>query len=147
VRQLNFIPRSLGLFTFKGNLTVLTAEGDFGGGARVGTSQVPGFIPRTWNVVGQYAKGRFSALARYNQQAAFPVGTNANPLLRTSNPRREKLDVNFGFRWRRDCEFFFAIDNLTQRPVNQLLGVGDRQFASAVWAGSRRFNFGVQGKF
>ena len=55
VRQLNFIPRALGLFTFKGNLTVLTAEGDFGGGAKVGTSKVPSFIPRAWNVVGEYA--------------------------------------------------------------------------------------------
>jgi len=147
VRQLNFIPRPLGLFTFKGNLTVLSAQGDFGTGSRLKSGQVPGFIPRSWNVVGEYAKGRFRALARYNQQAGFRVGTNANPLLVTNNPRREKLDVNFGYRWRREVELFFAIDNVTQRPVNQLLGIGDRQFASAVWAGSRRFNFGVQGKF
>jgi hypothetical protein len=97
--------------------------------------------------VGEYAKGRFHALARYNQQAAFLVGATANPALGTSNPRREKIDVNFGYRWRRSCEFFFAIDNVTKRPVNQLVGLGDRQFASAMWAGSRRFNFGVQGKF
>ena len=147
VRQLNFIPRSLGLFTFKGNLTALSAQGDFGTGSRLKSGQVPGFIPRAWNVVGEYAKGRFHALARYNQQAAFLVGATANPALGTSNPRREKIDVNFGYRWRRSCEFFFAIDNVTKRPVNQLVGLGDRQFASAMWAGSRRFNFGVQGKF
>ena len=147
VRQLNFIPRALGLFTFKGNLTVLTAEGDFGGGAKVGTSKVPSFIPRAWNVVGEYAKGRFYALARYNQQAGFLVGLNANPALVTRNPRREKIDVNFGFRWRRSCEMFFAIDNLTERSNEQVVGVGDRQYPSAVWAGPRRFNFGVQGKF
>jgi hypothetical protein len=68
-------------------------------------------------------------------------------VLATTNPRREKIDVNLGFRWRKSCEFFFAIDNLTERPSYQLLGIGDRQYASAVWAGSRRFNFGVQGKF
>jgi TonB-dependent receptor len=147
VRQLNFIPRPFGLFTFKGNLTVLSAEGDFGTGSKLRSGQVPGFIPRAWNIVGEYAKGRFYALARYNQQAAFLVGTTANPVLGTSNPRREKIDVNFGYRWRRGCEFFFAIDNITKRPVNQLVGIGDRQFASAMWAGSRRFNFGVQGKF
>ncbi len=147
VRQLNFIPRQLGLFTFKGNLTVLSAEGDFGTGSRLRSGQVPGFIPRAWNIVGEYAKGRFYSLVRYNQQAAFPVGTTANPVLATTNPRREKIDVNLGFRWRKSCEFFFAIDNLTERPSYQLLGIGDRQFASAVWAGSRRFNFGVQGKF
>ncbi len=147
VRQLNFIPRSIGLFTFKGNITVLSAEGDFGTGSRLGTGQVPGFIPRAWNIVGEYAKGRFYALARYNQQAAFPVGTTANPALGTTNARREKVDVNFGYRWRKSYEFFFAIDNITEQPAFQLLGVGDRQFASAVWAGSRRFNFGVQGKF
>jgi iron complex outermembrane receptor protein len=147
VRQLNFIPRSVGLFTFKGNLTVLSAQGDFGTGSRLKSGQVPGFIPRAWNIVGEYAKGRFYALARYNQQAAFLVGATANPALGTSSPRREKIDVNLGYRWRRNCEFFFAIDNVTKRPVNQLVGLGDRQFASAMWAGSRRFNFGVQGKF
>ena len=147
VRQLNFIPRSIGLFTFKGNLTVLRAEGDFGGGSNVTSSQVPGFIPHAWNVVGEFTKGRFFALARYNQQAGFLVGTNANPNLVTSNPRREKIDVNFVYRWRKACEFFFAIDNITERPSFQLLGVGERQYASAVWAGSRRFNLGVQGKF
>ncbi len=147
VRQLNFIPRQIGLVTFKGNLTILQAEGDFGGGTRVSTSQVPGFIPHAWNIVGEYARGRFFALARYNQQDAFLVGTNANPALVTTNPRREKIDVNFGYRWRKSCEFFFAIDNVTERPSFQLLGIGDRQYASAVWAGSRRFNCGVQGKF
>ena len=147
VRQLNVIPRQLGLFTFKGNLTVLSAEGDFGTGSRLRSGQVPGFIPRAWNLVGEYARGRFYSLVRYNQQAAFPVGTTANPVLATTNPRREKIDVNLGFRWRKSCEFFFAIDNLTERPSYQLLGIGDRQYASAVWAGSRRFNFGVQGKF
>ncbi|MBL9190450.1 MAG: TonB-dependent receptor [Opitutaceae bacterium] len=147
VRQLNFIPRQIGLFTFKGNLTVLTAEGDFGTGSRLRSGQVPGFIPRAWNIVGEYARGRFYSLVRYNQQAAFPVGATANPVLATTNPRREKIDVNLGYRWRKSCEFFFAIDNLTERPSYQLLGIGDRQYASAVWAGSRRFNFGVQGKF
>lgn len=42
---------------------------------------------------------------------------------------------------------FLAIDNLTERSNGQIVGVGDRQYPSAVWAGSRRFNFGVQGKF
>lgn len=147
VRQLNFIPRQLGLFTFKGNLTVLSAEGDFGTGSRLRSGQVPGFIPRAWNIVGEYAKGRFYSLVRYNQQAAFAVGATANPALATTNPRREKIDVNVGYRWRKSCEFFFAVDNVTERPSHQLLGIGDRQYASAVWAGSRRFNFGVQGKF
>jgi TonB-dependent receptor len=147
VRQLNFIPRALGLFTFKGNMTVLTAEGNFGGGTTVGTSSVPNFVPRAWNLVGEYAKGRFYGLVRYNQQAGFLVGLNANPALVTRNPRREKIDVNFGFRWRRSCEVFFAIDNLTERSNGQVVGVGDRQYPSAIWAGSRRFNFGVQGKF
>ena len=120
VRQLNFIPRQLGLFTFKGNLTVLSAEGDFGTGSRLRSGQVPGFIPRAWNIVGEYAKGRFYSLVRYNQQATFPVGTTANPVLATTNPRREKIDINLGFRWRKSCEFFFAIDNLTERPSYQL---------------------------
>jgi outer membrane receptor protein involved in Fe transport len=147
VRQLNFIPRRLGLLTFKGNLTVLSAEGDFGSGSRLRSGQVPGFIPRAWNIVGEYALGKFHALARYNQQAAFLVGATANPALGTTNPRREKIDLNLGYRWRRSCEFFLAIDNLTEQPSYQWLGVGERQFANAVWAGSRRFNLGAQGKF
>lgn len=146
VRQLNFIPRTLGLFTFKVNATVLTVQGSLDGVTTVGTSGVPNFIPRAWNVVGEYAKGRFYALARYNQQAGFLFGLNSNPALVTRNPRREKIDLNFGFRWRRSCEVFFAIDNLTERPSGQFVGVGDYQYPSAIWAGSRRFNVGVQGK-
>jgi iron complex outermembrane recepter protein len=147
VRQLNFIPRAIGLFTFKGNLTVLRAEGDFGGGTKLSSAQVPGFIPRAWNIVGEYTQGRFSALARYNQQAAFQVGTSTDPNLVTRNPAREKIDLNLVYRWRRSCEFFFAVDNITEEPSYRLLGVGERTYTTAVWAGSRRFNFGVQGKF
>ncbi|MBC7365707.1 MAG: hypothetical protein H7343_02660 [Undibacterium sp.] len=144
VRQLNFIPRTLGLFTFKANATVLTVQGSLNGVTTVGTSGVPNFIPRAWNVVGEYAKVRFYALARYNQQVGSLFGLNPNPALLTRNPRREKLDLDFGFRWRRSC---FAIDNLTERPSGQFVGVGDHQYPSAIWAGSRRFNVGVQGKF
>jgi iron complex outermembrane receptor protein len=147
VRQLNFIPRRTGLFTFKGNLTVLGAQGDFGTGLRLKSGQVPGFIPRAWNIIGEYTRGRFFMLARYNQQAGFPVGTTANPLLQASNPRREKIDVNLVYRWRPAAELFFAADNITERPSYQTLGVGERLYSNAVWAGSRRFNFGVQGKF
>lgn len=147
VRQLNFIPRRIGLFTFKGNITILSAQGDFGTGSRLKSGQVPGFIPRAWNIIGEYTRGRFFMLARYNQQAGFPVGTTANPLLQANNPRREKIDVNFVYRWRREAEFFLAVDNITERPSYQILGIGDRQYSNAVWGGSRRFNFGVQGRF
>ncbi|MSU68309.1 MAG: TonB-dependent receptor [Opitutaceae bacterium] len=147
VRQLNFIPRSFGLFTFKGNLTLLRAEGDFGGNTRLRSGEVPNFVPRAWNLVGEYAKGKFSMLARYNAQAAFLVGANANPALATRNPEREKIDVNFNYRWRREAHIFFAIDNITEEPFYQNVGLGERTFASQAWAGSRRFNLGVQGKF
>jgi len=147
VQQLNFIPRVVGLFTFKGNLTVLRAEGNYGGDTSIGSSQVPGFVPRAWNIVGEYTKGKFFMLARYNQQAGFLAGSNPNPGLVTKNPRREKIDLNFVYRWRKSAEVFFAIDNLTERPSYQLLGAGDRIFPGQVWAGQRRFNFGVRGKF
>jgi TonB-dependent receptor len=147
VQQLNFIPRSVGLFTFKGNLTVLRAEGTFGGNTRLRSGEVPNFVPRAWNIVGEYAKGKFSLLARYNQQAPFLVGANANPNLATRNPKREKIDVNFTYRWRKEAQIFFAIDNVTEQPFYQNVGLGDRTFANQAWAGSRRFNLGVQGKF
>lgn len=147
VQQLNFIPRAVGLVTLKGNLTVLRAEGNYGGDANIGSSQVPGFVPRAWNIVGEYTKGKFFMLVRYNQQAGFLAGANPNPGLVTRNPRREKIDVNFVYRWRKAGEVFLAIDNLTERPSFQLLGAGDRVFPGQVWAGQRRFNLGVRGKF
>ena len=147
VHQLNFIPRSVGLFTFKGNLTLLRAEGDFGGNTRLSSGEVPNFVPRTWNLVAEYTKGKFFMLARYNHHAGFLAGANANPNLVTRTPRREKLDVNFVYRWRKEAQFFFAIDNVNEEPVYQNIGAGDRVFSGQVWAGSRRFNLGVQGKF
>ncbi|MBL9190452.1 MAG: TonB-dependent receptor [Opitutaceae bacterium] len=147
VHQLNFIPRAVGLVTFKGNLTLLRAEGTFGGNTRLNSGEVPNFIPRTWNLVGEYAKGKFSMLARFNQHAGFLSGANANPNLVTRTPKREKLDVNFNYRWRKEAQFFFAIDNVTEQPVYQNIGAGDRVFSGQLWAGSRRFNLGVQGKF
>jgi iron complex outermembrane receptor protein len=147
VQQLNFIPRSVGLFTLKGNLTLLKAEGNFGGTTRLASGEVPNFVPRAWNLVAEYAKGRFSLLARYNYQAGYLVGANANPNLATRNPDRDKLDVNFNYRWRREAHFFLAIDNVTEKPVYQQIGSGARLFTGNVWAASRRFNVGVQGKF
>ena len=128
-------------------LTDRRGEFDFGTGLRLRSGQVPGFVPRAWNVVGEYTRRRFFMLARYNQQSAFPVGTTADPRLQAIAPRREKIDVNFGYRWRRSCEVFFAIDNITERPSHQWLGEGERRFSAAVWADSRRFNFGIQGTF
>ena len=75
-------------------------------------------------------------LARYNQHTSFPVGTTANPLLQANNPSRETIDVNFVYRWRRAAEFFLAVDNLTERPTYQILGIGERQYGNAMWAGS-----------
>ncbi len=147
VQQLNFIPRRIGLFTFKGNLTLLRAEGNFGGTTRLSSGEVPDFIPRAWNLVLDYSKGKFSLLARYNYQAAFLTGANANPNLVTRNPERVKLDVNLNYRWRREAHFFFAIDNLTLEPIYTQSGAGDRIFAANGFAPSRRFNLGVQGKF
>ncbi len=147
VQQLNFIPRQVGLFTLKGNLTVLRAEGNFGGTTSVGSNEVPNFMPRTWNVVGEYAKGKFSMLARYNYQANYLAGANANPNLVTRNPERNKLDVNFNYRWRREANFFFAVDNVTNEDIYQTVGIGARTFTASVWAASRRYNLGVQGKF
>lgn len=104
-------------------------------------------MPRAWNIVGEYTKGKFFMLARYNQQAGYLAGANANPNLVTRNPKREKIDVNFVYRWRKEAQFFFAIDNVTEQPSYQNIGAGARIFAGQVWAGSRRFNLGVQGKF
>lgn len=64
VQQLNFLPRRFGLFTLKGNLTVLRAEGDFGSDGSARSSDVPDFVPRAWNVVAEYTRGRFFMLAR-----------------------------------------------------------------------------------
>ncbi len=147
VQQLNFIPRPVGLFTLKGNLTLLRSEGNFGGTTRLASGEVPNFIPRAWNIVTEYTKGKFFMLARYNYQAGYLVGANANPNLATRNPDRNKLDVNFTYRWRREAHFFLAIDNVTEKPVYQQIGSGDRLFTGQVWAASRRFNIGVQGKF
>ncbi len=147
VRQLNFIPRPVGLFTLKGNLTLLRAEGDFGGTTRLASGEIPDFVPRAWNIVGEYTKGKFFMLARYNYQTRFLTNANANPNLVTRNPERVKLDVNFVYRWRKQAHFFFAIDNVTAQPVYQQIGAGERIFPSQVWAASRRFNLGVQGKF
>jgi TonB-dependent receptor len=147
VQQLNFIPRRIGLFTFKGNLTLLRAEGNFGGTTRLSSGEVPDFIPRAWNLVLDYSTGKFSMLARYNYQAAFLTGPNANPNLVTRNPSRVKLDVNLNYRWRRAASFFFAIDNLTLEPIYTQSGAGDRVFAGNGFAPSRRYNLGVQGKF
>lgn len=148
IQQLNFIPRSIGLVTLKGNLTVLKAEGDFGGATNISSSEIPGFVPRAWNVIGEFTRGRFYALCRYNRQEPFLVAAVANPALKNTSAAREKIDLNLVYRWRSECEFFLSVDNLTnQYTAFRIVGEGDAQYAGQVYAPQRRFSFGVQGKF
>lgn len=148
VQQLNFIPRRFGLMVLKGNLTVLSAEGDFGGSSQVQSSRVPNFVPRAWNIVGEYTKGRLFVLCRYNHQGPFLVNAGADPSLDNISAEREKIDVNVVYRWRQWCEFFCAVDNVTKRLTGfRLWGQGDRPFAGQLFAPQRRFNFGVKGRF
>lgn len=148
VQQLNFIPRAIGLFTLKGNLTVLRTEGNFGGASNVAPSAVPNFVPRAWNVIGEFTRGKFFVLARYNRQASFLFAAGATPAMDNISAAREKLDVNLVYRWRKGLEVFLAVDNVTnQFTALRVLGRGDSPFTGQVFSPQRRFNFGVQGRF
>ncbi len=148
VRQLNFIPRQLGLFTFKGNLTFVDATGDFGRASNVRGNEVPNFVPRAWNVVLEYAQHKFRALARFNHQDSFLFSPNANPLQARRHPARQKLDINVTYRWQKWCEVFFAIDNVAEKPAYHVIGPdGNNGYIGQVWDGQRRFNLSLSGKF
>lgn len=70
------------------------------------------------------------------------------PGMENISAAREKIDVNLVYRWRAACEFFLAIDNVTNQPTGfRVFGRGDNPFGGQIYAPQRRFNFGVQGRF
>lgn len=154
VQQLNFVPRKLGLVTFRGNLTRLDSKGNYGvRTAGVTTPTIASyrglarFTPLAWNLVLDYKKGPFAGMVRYNRQGRTLNSRGADERFDQYFPERYKIDLNASYAMRRNTRLICTIDNLTAQKSLIQFGRNEPIYFSQSWDSRPRFTFGVEGSF
>lgn len=144
-QQLTFLPGWMQGFTIAGNFTVLSTEGDFGGGAVRSDKEVAGFIPRTGNASLTYAHGKYRFSALLNYTGNYLNTFNATP--QRNIYREERTIVNFGasYQWKPSLSFFVDVTNAFNEPQKTYIGYEDRP--QRIIHTGQALVFGISGRF
>jgi TonB-dependent receptor len=145
-QQFTFLPGLLKGLSLTTNYTVIDTHGNFGGNAYRKTGEVPGFIPRTGNVILQWRYQKFGARALYNYVGDYITTYSATSAAR--NIYRYSLpSVNAGvsYQWRPAVNFTLDVSNLFNEPQRWYLGTPDRLQQSIM--NGTTITVGVNGRF
>lgn len=153
VQQLNFVPRKLGLVTFRGNLTRLDSK-EIMGSARPASRRRPsppiGAGPvhsaRLESGLG-LQEGALAGMVRYNRQGRTLNSRGADERFDQYFPERYKIDLNASYAMRRNTRLICTIDNLTAQKSLIQFGRNEPIYFSQSWDSRPRFTFGVEGSF
>jgi TonB-dependent receptor len=145
-QQFTFLPRllkGLGLVT---NVTILDTHGDFGGTAVRRSGEVPGFVPRTGNVIVSWRHRRLSARVRVNYTGDFITNYSAASLARNLYVRsRTIVNTSLAYELRPSLSLTCDVANLTNAHQVQYRGIPD-QMALDRNSGTA-VTFGIAGRF
>jgi iron complex outermembrane recepter protein len=147
VRQpLTFLPGALKGLTFRGNVTHLRSEGNFGGATRFNTGAIANFVPRAFNVGLQYNYGKWGANFDVNQTGRWPL-LNATPGSTGARFREEWTIMNAGVNYRifASHTLFLNVSNLAEEGRKEYIFIPSR--VRSEWVIPRAFKFGITGRF
>ncbi len=127
-QQFTFLPGLLKGLSGLVNYTVLDTHGDFGGGVRRVTGQVPGFVPRTANASLTWRYRAFSTRVLANYASTFLQAYNATaPGRNLYRLDRTLINVGFSYQLRPTLGVTLDIDNLNNVPQRRYRGVSDNR--------------------
>ncbi len=145
-QQFTFLPGLLKGLGVSANLTVLDTRGDFGGTTTRRTGEVPGFVPRTSNVVVSWRHRGFGFRVVANRTGeyinAFTAGTPARNLYVRS---RTIVNAGLAYQWRPDVSFSIDVANIFNEAQEFYRSIPDQM--SEYRIPGTTITFGVSGRF
>ena len=148
LQQFRFLPGLLKGLRFNGNLTQITAHGDYGvAGAYFKDKYVNGFIPRTMNASLSWDYRKFSASISYNYTSENIRGTFniAQPSRNQFLMSRELVNMNLRYQLPRNITLNFGVANLFNEPQKYYRGIAD-QLQTFLMNGTT-ITGGIEGRF
>ncbi len=144
-QQLTFLPGWLQGFAVSANATLLSTEGDFGGGTVRSDKEVAGFIPRTGNAGLTYGRGHYRFSAQLNYTGHYLGTFSATPQRNIYRAERTMVNFGAGYQWTPAVSFFLDLTNAFNEPQRTYLGYENR--TQRVIRTGQAVTFGVNGRF
>ncbi len=158
-QRLTFLPGALKGLAVRGNVSLISAEGDFLFSATQitpvhrTTRQIAGIAPRAANLGLTYTRGNFGATFDLNHTGEYPdsvvatVGLDTPQFAQFINYRKNLTTLNLGFtyRVRPDATIYLNVNNLTAEGTDRYVFSPARPRAHVV--SPRILTIGVTGQF
>ncbi len=146
-QSLRFLPGVLKGLTARGNYTYLKTSGRFAGSVDLQNGQVPGFIPRAYNVGLIYNYRKFGASFDMNYTGKYPVGYSLTSPGNGNIYRRglQVMNVGVTYKVRAAATLFLNVNNIDQQGAEQYTYIESRPRSQ--WVVPRAIKFGVTGQF
>ena len=145
-QQFTFLPGLLQGLGLSANLTVLDTRGNFGGTDVRRTGEVPGFIPRTGNVILSWRHRGFGARLVANRTGDYINAFTANTPARNLYIRaRTIVNAGIAYQWRPTVSFSIDVANVFNEAQIFYRGVPDQM--SEYRIPGTTVTFGVSGRF
>jgi len=145
-QQFTFLPGLLKGLGLSANLTILDTRGNFGGTVTRRTGEVPGFVPRTGNIVLSWRHRGIGARIVANRTGeyinAFTAGTPARNLYIRS---RTVVNAGIAYQWRPDVSFSVDVANIFNEAQEFYRSIPDQM--SEYRIPGTTITFGVSGRF
>ncbi|MSU73083.1 MAG: TonB-dependent receptor [Opitutus sp.] len=145
-QQFTFLPGVLKGLGLSANYTVLDTHGLFTGNSYLKTGQVPGFVPRTANLILSWRHRGFSARAVYNRTSDFNAEYSAaSPGRNLFQFRREVVNLGFAYQMSPGLGVTIDVSNLFNEPQRKYRGVPDQMAYHSITGTT--LNLGLSGRF
>ena len=145
-QQFTFLPGLLQGLGLSANMTVLDTRGDFGGSTVRRTGEVPGFVPRTGNVVLSWRHRGFGARVVANRTGEYINAFTANAPARNLYIRsRTIVNAGIAYQWRPDVSFSIDVANVFNEAQIFYRGIPDQM--SEYRIPGTTITFGISGRF
>ncbi len=148
LQQFRFLPGLLKGLRFNGNLTQITAHGDYGvAGAYFNGKNVNGFIPRTANASLSWDYRKFSVSMSYNytSENIRNVYNIAQPSRNQFLMSRELVNANMRYQLPHNVTLNFGIANIFNEPQKYYRSIPD-QLQTFLMQGTT-ITGGIEGRF
>lgn len=126
-QQFTFLPGLLSGLRLSTNLTIVDAQGNFGGTVTRSSNEVPGFIPRTANVILSWRHRGFGARVVTNHTtdyiSAFTAGAAGRNLY---VDKRTLVNAGISYQWKPSVGFSIDVQNLFNEPQVWYRGIPDQ---------------------
>ena len=145
-QQFTFLPGLLKGLGLSANVTILETRGNFGGTVTRRTGEVPGFVPRTGNIVLSWRHRGIGARIVANRTGEYINAFTAETPARNLYIRaRTVVNAGIAYQWRPDVSFSIDVANIFNEAQEFYRSIPDQM--SEYRIPGTTITFGVSGRF